>query len=801
MTKMKTQNNGGDDKRIIDRFRWAAVALLETTRLVRQSVIAVVIGSMLTLLPAAQTAAQDARSWTGEWQTYWRSSQALMTLQQEGEVVTGTYEPGGGQIEARVDKGVLTGTWRQGDARGGIIFAMSAEGDTFTGRYDSGEYWNGQRVTEAESELVPFTASNNPRETLRTVVTAANEAVYGGNAAAMRIYDPLLIYEGKSTGSHERTRRRNALWRILNMSTFRIYDVPKMTESSEARFSISPAGTDEGYDLRFRLDSDGRWKIVVEAEENLEAAIDRMLADLGYETVGELTAARARSPRATMYEFITGVHEWEQGGAERALATLDLSFLPAQLRSIEGLILADYLKQIIDRAGFVIWQEIPDDPDMPPPLVHYQHPAGSVVIERKSGGEGEPDQWLFSAETLKSAPQLFGAIQELPIAEGIDLPRPLSEFFILREWIRSLSPHLLHRGIMLENWQWLALGLAFLFALALARFAGWIATKAIALLSRSAGTEIATNVALNFDWPVRVAVAGLFSLYAFAQLGVAHSGLNFVGRTIALIVAIASGFLVYRLVGVIGADHIRRAEKTPSYVDVIVASIATGFLKLTVIVLTAIACADVVGLPYEGVITGLGIGGVALAFAARDSVANMLGGAMILADRPFKRGDLIETEGQRATVEAVGLRSTRLRTFDDSVLIIPNSQLADKAVVNWGRRRRRKVILEIGLTYETPREKLDTFVERLRSVYEAQPSADKTECYIGLKSFGASSFDIELWGYFNVLAYDAQVRAQHALIGDIVDLAKEVGVSFAFPTRTIHVARKDDLQRLEQAAE
>ncbi len=142
-------------------------------------------------------------------------------------------------------------------------------------------------------------------------------------------------------------------------------------------------------------------------------------------------------------------------------------------------------------------------------------------------------------------------------------------------------------------------------------------------------------------------------------------------------------------------------------------------------------------------------------------------------------------------VEDVGLRSTRLKTFDDSVLIIPNSQLSDKAIVNWGKRRRRKVEFDIGFTYDTPREKLDLFVERLRAVYEEQPRADASECYIGLKKFGVSSIDIEFWGYFDVIGYEAHVRARHAFIGDVIDLARTLGLSFALPTRTVHMMMED----------
>jgi small-conductance mechanosensitive channel len=142
-------------------------------------------------------------------------------------------------------------------------------------------------------------------------------------------------------------------------------------------------------------------------------------------------------------------------------------------------------------------------------------------------------------------------------------------------------------------------------------------------------------------------------------------------------------------------------------------------------------------------------------------------------------------------VETVGLRSTRLRTLDDSLLIIPNAQLSDRAIFNWGRRRKRKLLLQIGLTYDTPRDRLDRFVDRLSEVYHAQDRADETSGWVGMTGFGPSSIDIELWGYFRVPSYDEFVVARHALIGDIVELAREVGVSFAFPTRTVHVAAEE----------
>jgi small-conductance mechanosensitive channel len=230
------------------------------------------------------------------------------------------------------------------------------------------------------------------------------------------------------------------------------------------------------------------------------------------------------------------------------------------------------------------------------------------------------------------------------------------------------------------------------------------------------------------------------------------------------------------------------ARKTMSYVDEIATSLGTGLAKLLIVVGAIIAIADVVGLPYEGVITGLGVGGVAVAFAARDTVSNMMGGGLLTADRPFQRGDLIELDGKLATVEEVGLRVTRLRGLDDTLLNVPNAQLSDRVITNWGKRRRRKLTMLVGATYDTSREQLEAFVRGLRDLLLDQPKVDPDDVYVGLKGFGASSIDIELLCHLRVSDYTEQVEAQHRIVLAIIALAEDIGVEFAFPTRTVHVA-------------
>jgi len=159
----------------------------------------------------------------------------------------------------------------------------------------------------------------------------------------------------------------------------------------------------------------------------------------------------------------------------------------------------------------------------------------------------------------------------------------------------------------------------------------------------------------------------------------------------------------------------------------------------------------------------------------------MLGAAILLVDRPFKKGDLIEACGHVGTVEEVGLRSTNLRTLDDALVVVPNARLADDIVNNWGRLRTRRIMLTVPLALQTPRETLDRFVARLRTTFAAQPAASERPAYIGLRGVGEGTLDVGLMGWLTTPNYGDFVAAQDRLVSDIVGLAEEMGVQIVPP--------------------
>ncbi|WP_323771260.1 mechanosensitive ion channel family protein [Antarctobacter sp.] len=735
------------------------------------------------------SAAQDG--WPGDWQTYWSAGEAFVLLEQRGEAVYGTYQPGDGRITGTTQDGVLRGTWQEAGESGDFVFVLAQDGQSFAGRFGSGDWWNGHRAGIAQQQRPAWWSGATPQATLRSILAAGNDAQYHAREGQVRWIEPLLAYDGPESDSSDHDRRRRALWHILDISTFRLWDAPvpaaEADPGTELHFEIGPAGSGTTYQLIFRLDDAGLWRLVVPPGPILQADLARLIRARGHETLDALEKARAGSPRMVMMDFILGSKDWDGAGGVRALRALDLDHVPRQLRRAEGALMADYLKRSIDRIGYVVWQEIPDDPARPLPYPYYRHPLGEITIAPTDirDDEGRPVErlWRFSRDTMEALPALYEALERMPLAPGLSAPPPLSQYFATRQAVLEWSGWLQRRALGLEVWQWIGLA-GYLLAMALTLALAWRAVRTL-----GSGSGVLATVVAQLAGPAGLLLAALLFLDASERFGLTLRAFGPVSALSAVLLILAMAALAYRTVSLVFGALMVQAARTSAYTDEIVLSLAQGLLKLLVILGALIACADVVGLPYEGVLTGLGIGGVAVAFAARETVANIIGGAILLSDRPFRKGDMIEAAGTLAVIETVGLRSTRLRTLDDTLMIMPNAQLSDQVISNWGSRRRRKVKMQIQLTYDTPRDRLARFVERLKEIYHKQPDADTDNVTIGITSLGPQSIDIELWGHFKVFTYDAQVTAQQALILDILALAEEIGVAFAFPTHTVHLAR------------
>jgi MscS family membrane protein len=186
-------------------------------------------------------------------------------------------------------------------------------------------------------------------------------------------------------------------------------------------------------------------------------------------------------------------------------------------------------------------------------------------------------------------------------------------------------------------------------------------------------------------------------------------------------------------------------------------------------------------------IAGLGLGGLAFALAAKDTLANLFGSFTIFADRPFQIGDSVSISGVEGSIEEVGFRSTRIRTFYGSLVTLPNSKVADALIDNLGKRVTRRIKTALSLTYATTPAQMQAFVEGVRASILASPWTKKDSFEVHFADMGASSLDVMVVCYSDSPGYRDYLEAKHHLMLEWMRLAEDLGVGFAFPTQTLHV--------------
>ncbi len=260
-----------------------------------------------------------------------------------------------------------------------------------------------------------------------------------------------------------------------------------------------------------------------------------------------------------------------------------------------------------------------------------------------------------------------------------------------------------------------------------------------------------------------------------------------VSRIGSLIGAAAMVLLGLRGIDIFSEVLNRRAEGTATKMDDQLVPIIRTSLRVGVLALGGLFVLSNLNINITSLIAGVGLLGLGVALAAQDTVKNFFGGVTIFADKPFQVGDWIVVGGVEGTVEEVGLRSTRVRTFYNSIVTVPNYTFTDTNVDNMGARRWRRYSTTLGLSYATTPEQMQAFVEGVRAIIRANPGM-RTDFYIvEFKEFGPSTLDVMLYCFIDAPNWNDEMRVRHVLNLDIVRLAERLGVEFAFPTQTLHI--------------
>ncbi len=431
---------------------------------------------------------------------------------------------------------------------------------------------------------------------------------------------------------------------------------------------------------------------------------------------------------------------------------------------------AIHLKQVLDARGILIdFGQLSTDPNYADAsgankqILHKREPH---VFVEKIG-----DQWLFSETTIDAIPGMYA-----------------KSFSGLARTIRQQLPSMFHKPLILgiQGWQLVFLGLLVLVAILAGRISHFFLQNQVVRVAKRLGVELSDGIVKDMQGPLTwVAGGGVFLIgIPDLQLSVRlSSGLNLMAQAV-LSVAIMVCFL--RLTDIITDFWKIKAEETDTKLDDQFIPLANRALKVIIWALGLLSILDNMGVDVTSLLAGVTISGLAVALAAKDTVENLFGSAMIFVDRPFQIDDYIEIGGISGTVEEVGFRSTRLRTPIGSVVTIPNGSIATAKVDNMGLRTARRMRFNLGFTYSATREQIVAFCEKAHAHLESDERIiDGHEVH--LVNFGDSAIEVMVHAFVRDEGWSNDLTVNSEMRLHLWELADELGLSFAFPSQSVYV--------------
>ncbi len=252
-----------------------------------------------------------------------------------------------------------------------------------------------------------------------------------------------------------------------------------------------------------------------------------------------------------------------------------------------------------------------------------------------------------------------------------------------------------------------------------------------------------------------------------------------------ILLAINIAYFFIKLIDVIVKYLEPKILKTKSIFAEQLLPFLSKIIKGTIVIVAILITLDNIGYNIRSILTGLGIGGLAVALAAQDTLKNFFGSITLLLDRPFHIGDIVQVEGIDGSVDAIGFRSTRIKTSDSTLVTMPNSKLADTTINNITKRNNIKNLYTIGIRYDTKTEKLKEALQIIRTILKNHPSTDNYLVYF--KSFGAYSLNILVIHWCKFLVYEQFLISTEEINLKIKEEFEKAAIEFAFPSQTIYM--------------
>ena len=727
---------------------------------------------VLAWIAALSGSAMADGPWAGEWKVSWANGGAVLTLRQTGPDLAGTCGNGLGTLSGTVDGSQFLGRISQDGVTETVTATLRPDQDSFTGYTAAGEWISGLRMTVRDmSAGVDVVDLHNPRAALRSFLSAGNHARDGEPSAWASAVDAIDFGSDPAWASQAaQFKATKELFNLVDLSTFQLSIIPEETDETRLVISLPRQDDRSHMDLTLQRNADREWHLLMPATDDLEALYQSVRADMRPADAFR----QLQNPRDTLRAFLEGTSTWTEGGEEQAVSTLDLSDVPEVLKGDQGRLSAQYLVRIIDKVGQMVLQSVPNSGTDRTPFVYYEHPAGRIVIEPV--GSGAETKWQFSAETVEGVRGLLNAVEGLPEAHTLqDRQVPYSVTFFLREKVRAHAPSLLtamdRRG-QVEYWQVAGALLAMSHLIGLTLILRFLLTR---LLTRP-------RIAVYFSNPRRMAAASALVLTVISVVWyVPHLGFPTATRLytfplMGTVILVTFTYVCWQLIAAVVSILDVHTARTGTQLDEMLLAFVAAAARLALLVLVGLGLSRLFSVPTAGILAGFGIGGLAVAFASRETLSNIFGAGILLSDRPFQKGDHIVAGDVNGLVEAVGIRSTRIRTLSGSILVVPNGTLSDATIENLTSRKAGILATTLVVSGGT-QEKITSFIQDITTRLAEDPLFASNETEVNISGITANGIQIDLSTTVNTLSSVTQSKGVHRLYLDIMRMATARGLS------------------------
>jgi len=478
------------------------------------------------------------------------------------------------------------------------------------------------------------------------------------------------------------------------------------------------------------------------------------------------------SPQSSIISFLQACRA---GDFERAARYLNLHQMPPEQRLSEGPHLAQQLGRILDRdVGFDV-ADLSTDPQgelddgLPPDHERIgTYKVGGkpldLQLERITFRSGLK-AWVFSSDTVALVPELGQVTSDSTIEKYLPT--------ILVSWTLAGTP----------AWRWIALALLVTSVIALSRTIARLGIVLLRPLVRTFAPKFENSLVHTVTGPAQVMLAGVFMRGGVEWLEPPALLRLYLARICTLLIIIGVAWFFANTVDLIIVQIRLRLEARHSTISRAALPLASRVVKVMIFVFAVTAIIGSWGYNTSTILAGLGIGGIAIALAAQKTIENLFGGVAVVSDRPVTVGDFCKFGDRVGTVEDIGLRSTRVRTLDRTLVSIPNAEFSSMVLENFSQRDKVWFHPTLNLRRDTKPDQVRNILEAIRRILTEHPKSDVGALPVRFVGAGQYSLDIEVFAYIRTSDYDEFLKIQQDLLLRIMDAISAAGTALALPTQ------------------